>query len=220
LGLKFQPQPPYYVLQTPTLQTQDFYTLMAEAQEIFETEFDPLPDPVIPDSQCNFPESEVDGVTLYSAWQMNLDQLRKDSQDLPAATNRTQAFTLWFQAEDLSVHRTEMERRIDQCLTDNPHTTLQIILEPGEHPETVTPDLLIGLLRISYRLSSYLDRFYSMAPGRRKGAKRLILLLPLSIRDSLGDDWIDDVGDYADVVWQGGEEATDEMAEFEYVLQG
>lgn len=220
LGLKFQPQPPYYVLQTPTLQTQDFYTLMAEAQEIFETEFDPLPDPVIPDLRCDLPESQLTEITLHSAWRIDLDDLHLSPQALPPAAERTQAFTLWFQADDLAKHRAEMERRIDLCLTDNPHTTLQIILEPREHPETVTPDLLIGLLRVSYRLSSYLDRFYSMAPGRRKGAKRMIMLLPLAMRDTLGDDWIDDIGDYADVVWQGAEETADEMAEFEYVLQG
>ncbi|MDB5392083.1 MAG: radical protein, partial [Planctomycetaceae bacterium] len=215
LGLKFQPQPPYYVLQTPTLQTQDFYTLMAEAQEIFETEFDPLPDPVIPDLEVAPPAA-----SLCHVWQLDFERPIAIQQELPSAGERAQAFTLWFQADDFLLHRTEMERCIDQCLTENPHTTLQIVLEPGSHPESVTPDLLIGLLRVSYRLSSYLDRFYSMAPGRRKGAKRLILLLPLEIRDELGEEWIDGVGDYADVVWQGTDEGSDEMAEFEYVMQG
>lgn len=213
LGLKFQPRPPYYVLQTPTLRTQDFYTLMAEAQQIFETEFDPLSDPM-------FPELETNALTskLHDGWRIDLDQPLVSQDEMPPASRRTQAFTLWFQAHDLSLYRAEMERRIDQCLSENPHTTLQVVLEPGTHPETVTPDLLIGLLRTSYRLSSYLDRFYSMAPGRRKGAKRFILLLPLEIRDELGDEWIDRVGNYADVVWQGTEDATEEMAEFEYVM--
>jgi radical SAM superfamily enzyme YgiQ (UPF0313 family) len=215
LGLQFQPQPPYYVLRTPTLQTQDFYTLMAEAQEIFETEFDPLPDPVLPEIH-----DETFELSLHDVWRLNLDLPPGRHVEMPPAALRTQAFTLWFQGDDLSLHRAEIERRIDQCLTENPHTTLQIVLEPGAHPETVTPNLLVGLLRVSYRLSSYLDRFYSMAPGRRKGAKRLILLLPLEIRDELGDEWIDSVGDYADLVWQGADEPTDEMAEFEYVLQG
>ena len=44
LGLNYQDRPPYYVLQTPTLSTQQMYDLLAEAEDTFETEFDPLPD--------------------------------------------------------------------------------------------------------------------------------------------------------------------------------
>ncbi len=42
LGLKFQPRPPYYVYETPTLSTSDLYMLMEEAQEIFDSEWDPF----------------------------------------------------------------------------------------------------------------------------------------------------------------------------------
>lgn len=45
LGLNYQPRPPYYVLDTPTLATSDLYDLMAEAQEIFDTQWDPFPEP-------------------------------------------------------------------------------------------------------------------------------------------------------------------------------
>jgi len=44
LGLRYQARPPYYVLETPMLSTQQMYDLMAEAEEAFETEFDPLPE--------------------------------------------------------------------------------------------------------------------------------------------------------------------------------
>src|SRR5205807_6860908 len=40
LGLKFQPRPPYYVLQTPTLRREELYGLMQEAQDLFAIEFD------------------------------------------------------------------------------------------------------------------------------------------------------------------------------------
>ena len=45
LGLRYQPWPPYYVLQTPTLGMEDIYRLMEEAQEAFGVEFDALPPP-------------------------------------------------------------------------------------------------------------------------------------------------------------------------------
>jgi len=35
LELEYQPRPPYYVLKTPTLDLQDLYDLMEEAQEVF-----------------------------------------------------------------------------------------------------------------------------------------------------------------------------------------
>ncbi len=48
LGLEYQPRPPYYVLKTPTLDLADLYSLMEEAEELFDTEFDPLPAPHVP----------------------------------------------------------------------------------------------------------------------------------------------------------------------------
>src|SRR5207247_7497900 len=45
LGLEYQPQPPYYVVRTPTLTLDEMLDLLEESQEIFETEFDPVPPP-------------------------------------------------------------------------------------------------------------------------------------------------------------------------------
>ena len=45
LGLEYQPRPPYYVLKTPTLDLEDLYGLMEEAQDVFGIVFDALPPP-------------------------------------------------------------------------------------------------------------------------------------------------------------------------------
>lgn len=220
LGLQFQPVPPYYVLSTPTLATTDFYELMAEAQEIFETEFDPLPEPVIPDIDA---ESQIAGDAsarrLCSTWRVDFDDPRSATARMPAAGLRTQAFTVWFQGSQLSRHVSDVVDLVATCLSDNPHSTLQIILEPRAGAAEITTDFLDDLLRVSYRTTSYLDRFYSMAPGRRKGAKRLVLLLSWTVRDTLGTEWIDSRGEYADIVWQDADGGDFEMAEFEYVLE-
>ena len=36
LGLEYQPRPPYYVLKTPTLDLEDLYGLMEEAQDVWD----------------------------------------------------------------------------------------------------------------------------------------------------------------------------------------
>jgi radical SAM superfamily enzyme YgiQ (UPF0313 family) len=45
LGLKYQPWPPYYVLETPALDVERMLGLMEEVQEAFGIEFDALPPP-------------------------------------------------------------------------------------------------------------------------------------------------------------------------------
>ena len=57
---------------------------------------------------------------------------------------------------------------------------------------------------------SYLDRFYSMQLGRPKGAKHIVIRLPWATRDQAGLDWIDDVGQFASIVWTGEDIPTDE----------
>ncbi|MES2792049.1 MAG: radical SAM protein [Planctomycetota bacterium] len=219
LGLKFQPVPPYYVLKTPTLEISDFYELMAEAQEIFETEFDPLPEPVIPELEdCGLLVSDSDGTAVCKSWRVDFDHADWPLQSLPSPAERTQAFTLWFQGRCLVQHQSEVLETVATCLQDNPHSTLQIILEPRAGAIEITPEFLDDLLQVCFRTTSYLDRFYSMAPGRRKGAKRLVLLLSWAVRDVLGTEWIDSRGEYADIVWCDADDAEAEMAEFEYVL--
>jgi hypothetical protein len=70
-------------------------------------------------------------------------------------------------------------------LTDNPYTTLQILLEPRADPTRLTPDFLELLRRECYRESTYLDRYFSMHPGPPRGAKHLVVWLPAETRDAL-----------------------------------
>ena len=48
LGLDYQARPPYYVLQTPTLDMEQLRQLMEEAQDVFGVEFDAMPPPRLP----------------------------------------------------------------------------------------------------------------------------------------------------------------------------
>ncbi len=178
LGLEYQARPPYYVLKTPTLELCDLYQLMDTAEEVFETEFDPLPDPVIPELA---PQEPV--VTRHDACRIDLDSLRENHTNgthlcsiLGPPDTRTQAFTLWLRAGDMASHVESATRLIERLLSENPHTTLQVLLEPDD-ATSVTPTVLENLKRTCYLQATYLDRFYSIFPGPMKGSKRLIVLL-------------------------------------------
>lgn len=169
LGLEYQARPPYYVLRTPTLELTDLYQLMDEAQDLFDTEFDPLPEPLLPSHR---PTEVLPGVV--NSQRLDLD---RDTDRLPPAPQRSQAFTLWLAAHDLARYTLRACQLVSQLLADNPHTTLQVLLEPGD-PATVTLELLESLREACYRQTTYLDRFYSILPGPMKGSKRLIVLVP------------------------------------------
>jgi hypothetical protein len=79
---------------------------------------------------------------------------------------------------------------------------LQVVLEPLEGLGQLQPDLLQEMWCVCLEQTSYLDRFYSILPGPIRGAKRLVLLLPESEQDQVPGDWLDDVEQYATIVWQ------------------
>jgi hypothetical protein len=227
LGLKFQPRPPYYVLNTPTLDLPDLYQLMAEAEELFDTEFDPLPPPVLP--------KVGNGDEIAPVWRVDLDSMtlplpiggegwgegdaRPKTSDLrnltrsvrsahPApspADQRSQAFTLWLRSSNFDQHADTASACISRLLTDNPHTTLQVILEPTDDPRRITLDALDTLRRACFRNPSYLDRFYAVLPGRTQGAKRLVIVVPDESEWPPDENWLDTASDFATVVHRNGE---------------
>jgi len=68
-----------------------------------------------------------------------------------------------------------------------------------------------------YAETSYLDLYYAFLPGPMKGAKRLVLLLPLDERERLGSDWIDTMAEHAAIVWHGAPDAATDLQAHEFV---
>ena len=215
LGLRYQPWPPYYVLETPTLCMEDIYRLMEEAQEAFGVEFDALPPP------------RLDSLDPQSVWRIDLDvtesatenltEGKRNSRGLTAAggagTNAdtlretlspgyspSLAFTLWLRSTDFDRQRQKAVEQIERLLADNPYTTLQVVLEPTGDPERLSAETLESLLAACYRTTTYLDRYYSLQPGRLLGSKRLVVLLPPDSQPRPSKSWRRRVGDYATLV--------------------
>jgi hypothetical protein len=192
LGLSYQPWPPYYVLKTPTLDLEQMYGLMEEAQDAFGIEFDPLPPPRL---------DGFDGETSpRRGCRVDIDTI--DSQEESCLSkaipgNTALCFTLWLRSTDFHRRRDVAATIIERLLADNPHTTLHVILEPTAAPERLTAETLEWLLAACYRTPTYLDRYYSLHPGRLLGSKRLFVLLPPGANESTSPDWLDQISDYA-----------------------
>jgi hypothetical protein len=200
LGLVYQPRPPYYVLKTPTLERTELFGLMQEAQDLFGIEFGALPPPVL----------DFGGADRDRVWRVNLDRAGRPAP--PPAERQAQAFTLWLQSAGFGHKGPEAAALIRRLLEANPFTTLQLVIEPvqGLSPEAVRreiePQLLGEWLAECQASPTYLDKFYALQPGRPNGAKRLIVLLPLALRELLPSEWIEAVGEFATLVWRAGPE--------------
>jgi hypothetical protein len=207
LGLAYQPWPPYYVLKTPTLDVEQMYLLMEESQEAFGIEFDPLPSPRL--DVCE-PQGQSS-----SGCRIDLDEsdIRCDELSSPSL-----CYTLWFRSSDFHQRGRQAAELIGQLLAKNPHTTLQVILEPTADPNRLTAETLELLLAACYRTSTYLDRYYSLHPGRLLGSKRLAVLLPLALRADLDDAWRRRVADFATLLWQGDCPSTMPLEEYEMIV--
>jgi hypothetical protein len=143
---------------------------MQEAQDVFDVEFDAPPPPVL---------DFADGAGLARVRRVDLDG---PPTPAPPSERRAQAFTLWARSAHFDAHFEELARCVRTLLTDNPHTTLQVVLEPphdadaGQVQRQLSPRRLASLVSVCQENPTYLDKFYALQPGRTGGAKRLVLL--------------------------------------------
>jgi hypothetical protein len=208
LGLVHQPRPPYHVLRTPDLALEDLYMLMDEAEDAFDTEFEPMPAPALPGAVVQ------DG--LHRMHVVDLDDATP--APLPPAVARAQAFTLHLRARDFSLHADACAALVRAALDGEPHTTLQVVLQPRAGIGGITSDMLEALQATCYERTNYLDRMLALLPGRMKGSKRVVLLLDAATRSDLPPGWSDAVGEFATIAWQRGAIVADMLLPHEFVL--
>lgn len=212
LGLVYQRMAPYFVLSTPTLELDQMVDLVEEAQEAFG-EYDAFRPPVL-----DFSET---GAEMVRCCRIDLDESdRATLSSLAPPAQRAQAFALWLRSADFYARRDRAAALIRQVLDDNPHTTLQVVLEPTADPARLTDAAMETLLGACYERTSYLDHFYSLHPGELLGAKRLVVLSPWQWRSRVARRWIEEVARYATLAWYGGDLAsTDDLDEHECLVE-
>jgi len=218
LGLVYQDRPPYAVLQTPTLNLEQMAALVEEAEAAFGTCFDPLPAAAElvsladtgrcePTAKSSTPRADLcsSGFSSGSVAQvirMSLDGPGADKPWalLPPPQRWANSLLLWLQAADFDAARHTAAAVLDYVLCQAPHTTLQVVLEPQGDYQQVSPRCLSLLLETLYRTISYLDRYYSVQPGRLRGAKRLVVVAPEAARKDRR--WRQAAGQYAELVFR------------------
>lgn len=225
--LDYQSRPPYYVTKTPTIDLATMYHLMEEAEDIFDTEFDAIPSPVEDEKGAgggrqetgDSEQKDATGAVRSSNFKFQISDLKFPTSNfqsqitfdfdvvsrpaLPPPAERCGAFELILRAADFRQHRVAVCGLIRQLLDDNPHSTLRIVLEPTGNPKHLSPSVVEAIRAACLQEPSYLDRFYSMQLGRPKGAKHIVVRLPWTERDRAGLDWVDDLGQFASLVWTG-----------------
>jgi len=215
LGLRFQPRPPYYLLETPTLKRTQLFELMHQAQELFAVEFDAAPPPIV----------EFDpGEQLERIWRVDLDAVVDPN---PPLGRSAQAFTIWFTAECFDGRSARAAACVRRVLAADPFTTLQIVFdasatESGSLARSITPRQLEEITATAFERPTYLDKFYALQSGRTNGAKRLVVVLSAAHRAELDPEWLDAIGGLAAVVWRGRpvDDENAEMEPFEYAWPG
>jgi hypothetical protein len=186
---------------------------VSEAEDLFTTEFDALPPP-----RLDLGPLPGDPPGVARSHCVDLDRPEESWPPPPIAARRALGFTLWLRGDDLGARADACVRLVRHVLDDNPHTTLQVVLEPKGDPRCVTPALLERLLGACYRVPTYLDKFYAVAPGPVKGTKRLVVLVPTERRHRLGGAWIGAVGECATIVWRGAPISEADLDAHEYAV--
>ena len=187
LGLEFQPRPPYYVLRTPTLEVEQMRLLMAETQEAFGVEYDAFPPP------------RLEPLDLPAVGRVDFD---RGEAVLPPAGQRRQAFTLWLGAGDFSSRQQEATELVRRLLTDNPHTTLQVVIEPTAELRGLDAAALESLLAACHASNSYSSTGTTACTRPDCWArKRLVVAAPAGRRDEVDREWIEAIGQCATLVW-------------------
>jgi hypothetical protein len=213
LGLQYQSRPPYYVLETPSLDLPTIAQLMDEAQQAFGVQYDPAPLPTMT-APVAAEESES------GAWhrrRVDLDSERLCS-DASLASRPAHAALLWLASRDFHARRQRAAQLVGQLLSENPFTSLDVVFDATAAPHNLSLAALSVVHAACFGRATYLDRLYSVQSGCTRAAKRLIALLPAAARSTMSTEWIAAAADYAIVAWCGDGVAEDDLAEHEVIV--
>jgi hypothetical protein len=176
---------------------------MEEAQQTLDLEFDA---PTVPfESSCT-----ADSVVAIDLDDPTVSAPRSD--DIRLVT------TLVLRSVDFSRTATRAAETVAEVMKNNPHITLQVVLAAAGQAEKIQAETIHEILDGCYRTTSYLDRFYSLQPGHRMGAKRVFVLLPRSARPNSRGEWTEAIGQYAGILWHADATPPKDYEEYEHFV--
>ncbi|MCI0528059.1 MAG: radical SAM protein, partial [Nitrospira sp.] len=182
LGLKYQPDPPYYVLETETRSGADLRKAQEYCAEKLGIDIDPIEFPFL---------SLVEGAKVATANQIDsiskvileLDtQIQSPSQMKQLAARLkdhiANCFTAWFKSHDLTSDVELIETFLFPIVQANPHTIFNVILET-DNPFLI--ELLGEILAYAVHPGQFLNSYYLFCSYEEDAifSTQVTVLLPL-----------------------------------------
>lgn len=197
-GLQAQQRPPYYVIATPTLDWVSTAQFVEETQRRLGIEYDPAPlPPQLPyrrwpatevrngQSSGSAPppwlSAEISADLCWLSRQIDLDRLPPDDSwqqvwEKPPWPALSAALHLRSRRFAAVVDRAK--QIVARAIADDPFITWTFVLEPVGDPRVISGDLLERLFKECRRVITYTDRLLSVQLDRRRGSRRLVIVVP------------------------------------------
>lgn len=180
LGLKYQPRPPYHVVETSTFSPDAIRGALLECEDVFGMELDHVPLPSLVDSGAGV-VTELPRAEHVTKWIVDpLHDRRRNvlSVLIPLATD---PFTFWFRGRGGPDAERSALALLDLFARENPHTVTAVVTEFEKLP---APTFFQKILDVVAQPGIYAN--LSFHPLREEGevvTPLLVLLVP-NPRDS------------------------------------
>jgi radical SAM superfamily enzyme YgiQ (UPF0313 family) len=159
LGLKYDPQPPYYVRSTAGFSEADISEALLECEDELGIEIDHIPPPKLTDRgpAC---VKRLDAAEYVSKWILS-EKGRRSAEAIvdTVAQKAADPFILWFRNV---WGRSWIPALLERFVRSNPHVILSIVFE-GPRPRS--PSFLSDVLTASADPSAYINRYYGPLYG-------------------------------------------------------
>lgn len=174
-GLVFEPEPPYRIIRTATMDEQAIADALASAEERLGRRLDERPRPHL-----------VERGTARDVFHLDLDAAGSDARR-EAARPGGQHVALWLEADDLFSKQQAVLDAIGARQTVDPYATLDVVLVPSQ------PFPLDLLDAVAAKLDSGMQSYATRALKHRSGDAVHRITVVLKATTQVPHDWVEAV---------------------------
>jgi len=221
LGLKYQPEPPYYVLETETLSGNELRRAQEYCAERLGIDIDPieLPSMTAYTTRRGWIRQDLQGLPVnpvplcvpggetVTKVIVELDAQRQDPSQMrrlagSLKTRIANCFTAWFKGRDLSSESGLIEAFLFPLVQANPHALFNIILET-ENPFPV--ELLGEILAYAAYPGQFLNAYHLFCSDGENliFSTQVTVVLPWDKEGQWEEEWLDALEETVLVLWSG-----------------